>query len=185
MVCGIILTCESSVGERMQIIDVPSPNFDERPAGVVISLVVIHSISLPPGEFGNGRVTDFFCNRLPVNEHPFFREISGLKVSTHYFIDRQGAMIRFVAEEKRAWHAGVSRFAGRDNCNDFSLGIELEGDDFQSFANLQYESLNLLLKDIYHRHPQVNRDLVVGHADISPGRKTDPGPFFQWERVAK
>jgi AmpD protein len=169
----------------MQIIDVPSPNFDERPAGVMISLVVIHSISLPPGVFGNGRVIDFFCNRLPVKEHPFFREVSGLKVSAHYFIDRSGTIFRFVPENKRAWHAGVSRFAGRDNCNDFSLGIELEGDDIHPFANLQYESLNLLLKDIYHRHPRVNRGLVVGHADISPGRKTDPGPFFQWERVAK
>ena len=168
----------------MQIIDVSSPHYDERPAGVEISLVVIHSISLPPGEFGNGRVVDFFCNRLPVNEHPFFREIAALKVSAHYFIDRSGTVIRFVPEDKRAWHAGVSHFAGRDNCNDFSLGIELEGDDFQPFANLQYESLNLLLKDIYHRHPQMNRDRVVGHADISPGRKTDPGPFFEWERVA-
>jgi len=167
----------------MQIIDVPSPNFDERPAGVEISLVVIHSISLPPGEFGSGRVIDFFCNRLSVNEHPFFWEISGLKVSAHYFIDRQGVIIRFVAEEERAWHAGVSCFAGRDNCNDFSLGIELEGDDFQPFANLQYESLNLLLKDLYQRHPQVNRDRVVGHADIAPGRKMDPGPFFDWDKV--
>ncbi len=167
----------------MQIIDIPSPHCDERPPGLPISLVVIHAISLPPGEFGGGRVVDFFCGRLPVEEHPFFAEIAALKVSAHYFIDRNGVVIRFVPEHKRAWHAGVSRFAGRDNCNDFSLGVELEGDDFQPFAAVQYERLNRLLAEIRRRHPQVNRERVVGHSDIAPGRKTDPGPFFDWRRV--
>ena len=167
----------------MHIIDVPSPNFDDRPGGVDISLVVIHAISLPPGEFGNGRVIDFFCNQLPVEEHPYYREIVGFRVSSHYFIDRQGVIIRCVAEEKRAWHAGISNFAGRSNCNDFSLGIELEGDDHHLFAAVQYERLNQLLADICRRHPQVTRERVVGHADIAPGRKTDPGPLFDWDKV--
>ena len=162
----------------MQIIDIPSPNFDDRPDREVISLVVIHAISLPPGEFGSGRVVDFFCARLPADEHPFFAEIAALKVSAHYFIDRQGMVVRFVPEGKRAWHAGVSHFTGRDNCNDFSLGIEMEGDDFQPFTDVQYERLNRLLAGIRRRHPQVTRERIVGHADIAPGRKTDPGPFF-------
>ena len=167
----------------MQIIDIPSPHYDDRPEGEVISLVVIHAISLPPGEFGSGRVIDFFCGRLPENEHPYFREIAALRVSSHYFIDRFGTIIRLVAEEKRAWHAGISYFAGRENCNDFSLGIELEGDDFQPFTKEQYESLNRLLADIYCRYPRVTPGRVVGHADIAPGRKTDPGPFFDWKRI--
>jgi len=167
----------------MQIIDIPSPHFDDRPDGMELSLVVIHAISLPPGEFGTGRVIDFFCNRLPVNEHPYFRTIAELKVSSHYFIDRQGVVVRFVPEAKRAWHAGVSRFADRDNCNDFSLGIELEGDDSQPFTAVQYEMLNQLLTDIRCRCPLITRERVVGHADIAPGRKTDPGPFFDWDRV--
>lgn len=167
----------------MQIIDISSPHYDDRPEGEVISLVVIHAISLPPGEFGSGRVIDFFCGRLPENEHPYFQEIAALRVSAHYFIDRFGTIIRLVAEEKRAWHAGISHFAGRDNCNDFSLGIELEGDDFQPFTKEQYESLNRLLADIRRRHPRVSRQRVVGHRDIAPGRKTDPGPFFDWKRI--
>lgn len=167
----------------MQIIDVSSPHYDDRPAGVEISLVVIHSISLPPGEFGNGRVIDFFRGCLPVNEHPYFQKIAALKVSTHYFIDRAGAVVRFVPEFKRAWHAGVSRFGGRENCNDFSLGIELEGDDSHPFTPVQYDMLNRLLADIGRRYHQVSRERIVGHADIAPGRKTDPGPFFDWDRV--
>lgn len=167
----------------MQIIDIPSPHFDDRPAGAEISLVVIHAISLPPGEFGSGRVIDFFCGRLPVDGHPYFAKIADLKVSSHYFIDRQGVIIRFVPDAKRAWHAGVSRFADRDNCNDFSLGIELEGDDYQPFTAVQYEILNQLLVDLSCRYPLITRERVVGHADIAPGRKTDPGPFFDWGRV--
>ena len=167
----------------MQINDIPSPNYDDRPDSMEIDLVVIHSISLPPGEFGRGRVVDFFCNRLPVAEHPFFAEIATLKVSAHYFIDRTGIVTRFVPEEKRAWHAGLSRFEDREDCNDFSLGIELEGDDLQPFTAIQYARLNQLLADIYCRYPRVTPGRVVGHADIAPGRKTDPGPFFDWNRV--
>ncbi|MBN2332927.1 MAG: 1,6-anhydro-N-acetylmuramyl-L-alanine amidase AmpD [Deltaproteobacteria bacterium] len=168
----------------MEIIDIPSPNCDDRPPGAEISLVVIHAISLPPGEFGSGRVVDFFCNRLPVDEHPFFADIADLKVSAHYFIDRQGSVVRFVAEEKRAWHAGISSFNGRENCNDFSLGIELEGDDDRPFTEAQYQCLNRLLADIRRRHRLVTGNRIVGHGDIAPGRKTDPGPFFLWEKVS-
>ena len=160
-----------------------SPNYDERPPGARIELVVIHAISLPPGEFGTGLVADFFANRLPADGHPFFAEIADLRVSAHYFIDRQGGIDQFVPEEKRAWHAGVSCFGGRENCNDFSLGIELEGDDRHPFADAQYDSLNWLLADLRRRYPWLAREQVVGHADIAPGRKTDPGPFFDWRRV--
>jgi AmpD protein len=167
----------------LEIVEIPSPNFDARPPGTVVDLVVIHAISLPPGEFLTGRVVDFFTNRLDPEAHPFFREIADLKVSSHYFIDRSGRIIRFVAESDRAWHAGVSRFRGRENCNDFSLGIELEGDDFTPFEKAQYRSLNLLLKDLAARYPALSRERIVGHADIAPGRKTDPGPFFDWTRI--
>ncbi len=167
----------------MHIRKIPSPNFDERPPGARIELVVIHAISLPPGEFGTGLVADFFCNRLPLGRHPFLDKIASLRVSAHYFIDREGGVCSFVPEEKRAWHAGVSAFAGRENCNDFSLGIELEGDDEHPFTPAQYASLNLLLAAVRRRYPWIDRAHVVGHADIAPGRKTDPGPFFDWRQV--
>ncbi len=165
------------------IIDIPSPNFDSRPPGVTIDLVVIHAISLPPGKFGTGRVIDFFTNSLDSEEDPYFSEISGLRVSSHYFIERQGRVIRFVDDEKRAWHAGISRFQGRDNCNDFSLGIELEGDDFNCFTEVQYQRLNELLKSIKNRWPAVTGNRIVGHCHVAPQRKSDPGPFFDWKRI--
>ncbi len=165
------------------IIDIPSPNYDCRPPGTTIDLVVIHAISLPPGKFGTGRVIDFFTNALDSEEDPYFSEIAGLKVSSHYYIERQGRVIRFVADEKRAWHAGTSYFRGRQNCNDFSLGIELEGDDFNSFSEIQYQRLNGLLNLIKVYHPAVTRDRIVGHCHIAPQRKSDPGPFFDWSRV--
>ncbi|MBN2808783.1 MAG: 1,6-anhydro-N-acetylmuramyl-L-alanine amidase AmpD [Deltaproteobacteria bacterium] len=165
------------------IIDIPSPNFDERPSGMVIDLVVIHAISLPPGKFGSGRVVDFFTNTLDPQVDPYFAEIAALKVSSHYFIDRQGKIIRFVPEAKRAWHAGVSRFQGRSNCNDFSLGIELEGDDFTEFSEIQYQRLSELLQLIKIRFPAVTSERIVGHCHIAPQRKSDPGPFFDWRRV--
>jgi AmpD protein len=169
----------------MHIISFPSPHHDARPPGTVVDLVVIHAISLPPGEFGSGRVLDFFAGRLAVDEHPFFAAIAGLRVSSHYFIDREGTVFHLVDEGRRAWHAGISSFAGRDNCNDFSIGIELEGDDFTPFTEVQYECLGLLLAEIRRRHPAVTADRIVGHADIAPGRKTDPGPFFDWRRVGE
>ncbi len=165
------------------IIDIPSPNFDSRPPGTTIDLVVIHAISLPPGKFGTGRVSDFFTNTLDLEEDPYFSEISGLKVSAHYFIERQGRVIRFVDDEKRAWHAGLSHFQGRDNCNDFSLGIELEGDEFNFFTDIQYQRLNELLKFIKIRCPVVTNDRIVGHCHVASQRKSDPGPFFDWNRI--
>lgn len=167
----------------LEIIDIPSPNFDDRPAGTVIDLVVIHAISLPPGQFGTGQVIDFFTNSLDALADPYFSEIAALKVSSHYFIDRQGQVIRFVADEKRAWHAGVSRFQGRDNCNDFSLGIELEGDDFKPFSEIQYRILNELLKLLKFRFPALTDKRIVGHCHIAPLRKSDPGPFFDWRKI--
>ncbi len=167
----------------LPVVEIPSPNFDRRPDGTVIDLVVIHAISLPPGEFGSGRVIDFFTNRLDISAHPYFSRIADLRVSSHYFIDRRGGLVRFVAEDDRAWHAGISRFEGRNNCNDFSLGIELEGDDFTPFAGVQYEVLNRLLDDICARRPAVTRRRIVGHCHIAPQRKTDPGPFFDWNRI--
>ena len=165
------------------VAEIPSPNFDHRPDGVVVDLVVIHAISLPPGEFGSGRVIDFFTNRLDPSLHPYFARIADLRVSSHYFIDRKGDVVRFVAESDRAWHAGVSVFEGRSNCNDFSLGIELEGDDFTPFTAIQYEILNRLLDDIRTRRPAITRRRIVGHCHIAPDRKTDPGPFFDWSRI--
>ena len=167
----------------LTIIDIPSPNYDCRPPGTTIDLVVIHAISLPPGKFGTGRVVDFFTNTLDPKDDPYFSDIAGLKVSSHYYIERQGRVIRFVADEKRAWHAGVSHFQGRDNCNDFSLGIELEGDDFNSFTEIQYQRLNGLLNLIKLRCPAVTRERIVGHCHIASQRKSDPGPFFAWNRI--
>jgi len=165
------------------IIDIPSSNYDSRPPDTLIDLVVIHAISLPPGKFGTGRVIDFFTNSLDPAADPYFTGIAGVKVSSHYYIERQGRVIRFVADEKRAWHAGVSHFRGRDNCNDFSLGIELEGDDFNHFSEIQYQQLNGLLKLIKINHPAVMCDRIVGHSHIAPQRKSDPGPMFDWSRI--
>ena len=168
---------------NFSIIDIPSPNYDSRPLGTLIDLVVIHAISLPPGKFGTGRVVDFFTNSLDPAADPYFTEIVGLKVSSHYFIERQGRVIRFVADENRAWHAGSSHFRGRDNCNDFSLGIELEGDDFNPFNEIQYQRLNDLLKFIRLRYQAVTQDRIVGHCHIASQRKSDPGPFFDWDKI--
>ncbi len=158
---------------------IPSPNFDERPEGVTVDLIVIHNISLPPGEFGGQDVIDLFTNRLEASRHPYYANLSGLKVSSHFFVRRNGEIIQFVSTEKRAWHAGLSCFQGREKCNDFSIGIELEGTDFVPFADEQYESLANLARAILRKYPDCS---LAGHSDISPGRKTDPGPFFDWNR---
>lgn len=159
----------------------PSPNFGVRPPGAVVDLVVIHAISLPPGRFGGGYVERFFENRLPVGEHPYFASIAGLAVSAHFFIRRDGSLVQLVGGDDRAWHAGRSAWAGRENCNDYSLGIELEGDDEQTFAAAQYDTLLGLLAALRRRYPL---QAVVGHCHIAPERKTDPGPCFDWERLA-
>lgn len=159
---------------------IPSPNFDDRPEGAKVELVVIHNISLPPGEFGGPYIEDLFMNRLHPGAHPYFAGISMLRVSAHYLIRRDGETIQFVDTEKRAWHAGVSSWKGRERVNDFSIGIELEGADDTPFEDAQYAALNRLLADLNQRYGKLP---LTGHSDIAPGRKTDPGPMFDWSRV--
>ena len=160
----------------------PSPNFNQRPLGEV-SLLVIHNISLPPGEFGTGKVQAFFQNRLDADEHPYFASIASLQVSAHFFIERDGAVTQFVSCNERAWHAGQSRFAERENCNDFSLGIELEGTDDLPFTAAQYAALIALTQQLQAAYPAITLARICGHSDIAPGRKTDPGPAFDWQRM--
>jgi len=160
----------------------PSPNCDERPGGTDIDLLVIHNISLPPAQFGGSWIEDFFLNRLDVSRHPYFRKISHLKVSTHFLVRRDGEILQFVPLHKRAWHAGESCFQERERCNDFSVGIELEGTDELPYTNAQYRSLARLSQIILDACPRITRDRIVGHEHIAPGRKTDPGPAFDWGR---
>lgn len=161
---------------------IASPNCDERAPDTDIELVVVHNISLPPGEFGGDGVIELFTNRLDPEAHPYYREIHRLKVSAHFFIRRDGELIQFVPCGKRAWHAGVSQWRGRERCNDFSIGIELEGDDNTPFEDAQYATLNALLATLKQVYPIAG---VAGHSDIAPGRKTDPGPCFDWGRVSR
>ena len=160
----------------------PSPNFDARPDGVGPSLLVIHNISLPPGQFGGSAVADFFQNRLDWDAHPFYEQIRDVRVSAHFLIRRDGVLDQFVSCEARAWHAGRSDFLGRERCNDFSIGIELEGSDTQPFADAQYEVLTALASSLV-KHYRLRA--LVGHSDIAPGRKTDPGPCFDWSRLKR
>lgn len=157
----------------------PSPNCDLRPNDEEPSLLVIHNISLPPGEFGGPYVADLFLNRLDLNAHPWLARLRGLKVSAHFFIRRDGTLIQFVSTQQRAWHAGVSTFEGRQRCNDFSIGIELEGTDVLPYTPQQYMALSRLTPVLQARHPL---RAVQGHEHIAPGRKTDPGPAFDWAR---
>jgi AmpD protein len=161
----------------------PSPNCDERPVGSEPELIVIHSISLPEGNFGSPHVEALFCNCLDVDAHPSFREIAALRVSAHVLIRRDGALIQFVPFTGRAWHAGVSCYAGRDCCNDFSIGIELEGCDWQPFEERQYRRLASLVRLLMAAWPAIDNHRLVGHSDIAPGRKTDPGPHFDWRKL--
>jgi AmpD protein len=158
----------------------PSPNCDARPEGVAIELIVIHNISLPPGVFDGDAVIDLFTNRLDWDAHPYYQEIRGLRVSAHFFIRRDGTLIQFVPCSLRAWHAGGSSWQGCERCNDFSIGIELEGTDDLPFTEAQYASLIPLLNTLKQAYPI---RAVVGHSEIAPGRKTDPGVCFDWERV--
>ncbi|MCY0964289.1 1,6-anhydro-N-acetylmuramyl-L-alanine amidase AmpD [Parathalassolituus penaei] len=160
----------------------PSPNFGPRPAAEV-SLLVIHNISLPPGQFGTGCVQRFFQNCLDTSEHPWFANIEGVQVSSHWLIERDGSLFQFVNANDRAWHAGVSTFDGRNNCNDFSLGIELEGTDDQAYTEQQYEVLVAMIAAIREAYPLITPDRITGHEHIAPGRKTDPGPAFDWARL--
>jgi AmpD protein len=160
----------------------PSTHFDERPSESDISLLVIHNISLPPDEFGTGDVVRFFQGTLDAKAHPFYQEIADLRVSAHCFITREGEVIQFVDFAKRAWHAGVSSFQGRARCNDFSIGIELEGTDNSAFTDAQYTALIDITKKLQVAFPKITLGRIVGHSDIAPGRKTDPGKCFDWAR---
>lgn len=159
----------------------PSPNCNERPPQSVVDVLVIHNISLPAGEFGTGCVPALFLNTLDCSLHPSFDSLRDLKVAAHLLIERDGAVTQFVNFNRRAWHAGVSSFQGRESCNDFSIGIELEGTDELEFTDSQYEAL-IAVTNAIRAYYAIPADHVVGHSDIAPGRKTDPGPAFDWHR---
>lgn len=161
---------------------VPSPNFSARPAGERITLAVVHSISLPPGAYGGTQVEELFTNRLDHAAHPYFESLRGLLVSAHFFVRRNGTVLQFVSCDERAWHAGESRWAGREQCNDYSIGIELEGLEGHIFEAAQYGTLARLLRSLARRYPIA---AVVGHEHIAPGRKGDPGPGFDWLRLCR
>ncbi len=158
-----------------------SPNWNERPPVAQVSLLVIHNISLPPEQFGGGYIEEFFTNRLNPAAHPYFASIASLQVSAHCLIDRSGGTTQFVSFEHRAWHAGRSSFAGVAECNDYSIGIELEGTDVRAYTANQYQTLVKLTRDLMRAYPGITMDRIVGHADVAPGRKTDPGPAFDWQ----
>jgi AmpD protein len=158
----------------------PSPNCNARPDPVDISLLVIHNISLPPGEFGGACIREFFCNQLDCSRHPYFEQLRDMQVSAHLLIERDGNVVQFVPFELRAWHAGESCFDGCTNCNDFSIGIELEGTDDDAYTEAQYTSLARVSHTIMQHYPAITAQRITGHSDIAPGRKTDPGPAFDW-----
>lgn len=159
-----------------------SPHRDERPAACAVELIVIHNISLPPGEFGGDAIGSLFLGRLDCSAHPFFGQLIGLRVSSHFLIHRTGEVDQFVPCNERAWHAGLSQWRGRARCNDFSVGIELEGTDVMPYTDAQYDSLIALTDELRARYPIID---VVGHSDIAPGRKTDPGAVFDWPRLRR
>ena len=161
----------------------PSPNYDARPEPGVVDTIIIHGISLPPGEFGGEAIEQLFTNCLDPAAHPYFREIEGLEVSAHLLIRRDGAVAQFVSFNDRAWHAGLSSFRGRPRCNDFAIGIELEGLDDVAYEQAQYDALGGVIKALKAAYPALSNRRVAAHSDIAPGRKTDPGPAFDWLRL--
>ena len=166
-------------GRLLRARQIVSPNCDERPTGTTCSLLVVHSISLPPGQFGGPGVIDLFLNRLDLSAHPYYEGLHGLEVSSHFFVRRDGELIQFVPCDLRAWHAGESRWHGRQRCNDFSIGVELEGSDAVAYTDHQYAQLARLTQELRSHYPIED---VAGHCHIAPGRKTDPGPSFDWAR---
>lgn len=163
----------------------PSPHQNDRPAGQVVSLLVIHNISLPPGEFGGGHVQSFFQGHLDPALHPYFADIAPLKVSAHFLIEREGITTQFVSCFNRAWHAGRSQYAGREECNDYSIGVELEGTDQLAYTAPQYHALEVLTRALRSAFPGITPYRITGHEFIAPGRKTDPGPAFDWQRYLR
>lgn len=174
---------DQATGLLMDTLYVPSPNADDRPEGADISLIVIHGISMPPGEFGGPHIEALFTNRLDPGVHPFFASIDGLKVSAHILIRRDGEVVQFVPLHRRAWHAGESCFQDRKRCNDFSIGIELEGTDTDPYTEVQYAHLADLIECLMRNFPAITRERITGHSDIAPQRKTDPGPAFEWSKL--
>lgn len=162
---------------------VESPNCDDRPPGVLPELIVVHGISLPPGEFGGPWIDRLFCNTLPSDVHPYFAQVAAAKVSAHVLIRRSGEITQYVPFHGRAWHAGLSQYEGRTACNDFSIGIELEGSDERPYEHAQYAALANVIRDLCVAYPTLSPQRIVGHSDIAPGRKTDPGPSFDWPRL--
>ena len=170
----------------LQSVDVfKSPNFDSRPDDAAIRLVVVHGISLPPGEYGGGHIQQFFCNNLNAGLHPYFESICDMRVSAHCLVERDGNIVQFVSFRDRAWHAGESQWRGETTCNNFSVGIELEGCDEQAYSEAQYLSLSNLIRALRLAYPQIDADAIIGHSDIAPGRKTDPGPAFDWAKLER
>jgi N-acetyl-anhydromuramoyl-L-alanine amidase len=158
----------------------PSPNFESRPGNIEPTLIVVHNISLPPDEFGGSAITELFQNRLDHDAHPYYAQLRGMRVSAHFVVRRDGTVEQYVSCNERAWHAGLSSFRGRERCNDFSVGIELEGSDRSPFEPAQYAALSGVVNALLQRYPI---DAIAGHSDVAPGRKTDPGPYFEWTRL--
>lgn len=178
-----MLTVDPESGQIAEARQVPSPNFDERPAGCQPELIVLHGISLPPGRFGGPWIDHLFTNSLDPGAHPYFEELRDVRVSAHVLVRRDGALVQYVPLNARAWHAGESCFEGRDCCNDYSIGIEFEGTDELAYAPEQYESAAELIRSLRRAIGSLAHAPVVGHSDIAPGRKTDPGPTFDWQRL--
>ena len=172
-------------GRMRGVRQIDSPNHDARPAGVEADLIVVHGISLPPGEFGGPWIDRLFTNSLPVEMHPYFAEVGSLRVSSHVVVARDGAVTQYVAFTERAWHAGKSLYQGREACNDFSVGVELEGVDTLPYEAAQYVALAEVVAALCAAYPRLSPDRLVGHSDIAPGRKTDPGPAFDWPRARR
>jgi len=177
------LSIDAATGLLAGVRQVLSPHYDERPGGAVADLIVVHGISLPPGEFGGPWIDRLFTGNLPPDEHPFFKDVAGRRVSAHALIRRTGEIVQYVPFGERAWHAGNSEYQGRSACNDFSIGIEVEGEDERPYEEAQYGSLNALIRALLDTYPALSRERIAGHSEIAPGRKTDPGAAFDWSRV--
>jgi AmpD protein len=179
------LQADPTSGSMSGARQMPSPNHDARPAGVVPELIVVHGISMPPGEFGGPWIDRLFTNTLPADVHPYFAEVAGLTVSSHLCIARDGVVTQYVSFNERAWHAGLSSYNGRSACNDFSIGIELEGADTVAYEARQYRALADAVAALCTAYPTLSPQRLVGHSDIAPGRKTDPGPAFDWPHARR
>lgn len=177
------LSIDRATGLLGGVRQVLSPHFDARPGGCVPELLVVHGISLPPGQFGGPWIDRLFTGNLPADAHPYFRDLAGRCVSAHALIRRDGQIVQYVPFGERAWHAGTSAYQGRAACNDFSIGIELEGEDQRPYENAQYAALAALIGALLATYPSLSRDRIVGHSDIAPGRKSDPGAAFDWPRL--